>query len=125
MLNKLMFAIIIACLNLGLTLNAEGRPPENSNPIKDKIYAGNHSHRKRMPSNMWIEYTYSNGNIMFTLPVECTSLNVSVKKKETGEVWNDIVFSSSQVIEISTLSGEYEIICEDDNGMIYSGILQI
>lgn len=78
------------------------------------------SPRPRAPATIYLECRYSAEYIFFVMPEDAQYLEVTLSREETT-VWQTTVTRQNPTAVVSSLSGEYDIICRTDGNQIFGG----
>ena len=78
--------------------------------------------RPNAPSRVIIECAYGDGVLQLHLPSGVYYANLRLMNDTY--VWEGLVTADNPTVEIPSLNGEYTLLCQTDDGRIFTGLLE-
>ena len=124
-ISKISAGLLVLASMLPLPMRADETAPKD--PVKDPyktiiIREPRPKNRPEAPSRVYIECRYGAGFMWFQLPAGV--YQATLRLSNDTFVWEGLVTTDNPMVEIPSLTGEYTLLCQTDNGRLFTGLLE-
>lgn len=121
-------ALLLAVLSTNLSYATSGSQGSSSDDHKGSkiiLYPEKPAKRPNAPARFFMECTYQDNQLLFSLPVNIEAANISITGSNTS-ITSQRISHTNPCIQFSPeLGGEYLIEARTEGGAVYRGVLSI